>query len=105
MKGRTIAAILALFVLPAFAHGQTPARTSLRDQLMPANVVTMNAPANVTEHTAMQPMAIKHSSGAGEMIAGAALFVAGLIVGGSAGTVLLLAGAGIGAYGLYLHFR
>ena len=39
------------------------------------------------------------------MIAGGALFVAGLLVDGDAGTVMVIAGAGIGAYGLYLHFR
>ena len=41
----------------------------------------------------------------GLMIAGGALFVAGAIVGGDAGTILMVGGAGIGAYGLYLHFR
>jgi hypothetical protein len=37
------------------------------------------------------------------MIVGGAALVAGLIVGDDAGTVLILAGAGIGGYGLYLH--
>jgi hypothetical protein len=36
------------------------------------------------------------------VIVGAALFVAGLIADGDAGTIMLLAGAGIGGYGLYL---
>jgi len=39
------------------------------------------------------------------MVAGAALFLAGIIAGGDAGAVLMLGGAGIGAYGVYLHFR
>jgi len=39
------------------------------------------------------------------MIAGAALFVAGILTNGDAGAVLMLAGAGVGAYGVYLHFR
>jgi hypothetical protein len=39
------------------------------------------------------------------MIAGGALFVAGAIVGGDAGTLLMVGGAGIGAYGIYLYFR
>lgn len=39
------------------------------------------------------------------MIAGAALFVAGILTDGDAGAVLMLAGAGVGAYGVYLHFR
>lgn len=35
-------------------------------------------------------------------IVGGALFVGGLIAGGDAGTLMVIAGAGIGAYGLYL---
>ncbi|HSM37614.1 MAG TPA: hypothetical protein VK837_14530 [Longimicrobiales bacterium] len=39
------------------------------------------------------------------MIAGAALLVAGLIIGDDAGTFVAVAGAGIGAYGVYLYFE
>jgi hypothetical protein len=39
------------------------------------------------------------------MFVGGALFVAGLLAGGDAGTLLVVAGAGIGAYGLYLYLR
>lgn len=107
-------------LLPAVAQAQTaqlaqaapppenqPA--SLRDQLMPTAeaLKLLQAPA-VSEASAARlsagPQAY-HGSGTGYMIAGAALFVAGLLVDGDAGTVLILAGAGIGAYGLYLHFR
>jgi hypothetical protein len=56
------------------------------------------------ENTALQPMASSGQS-IGLMIAGAALFVAGAIIEGDAGTFLMVGGAGIGAYGLYLHFR
>jgi hypothetical protein len=37
------------------------------------------------------------------MIVGGAALVAGLVVGDDAGSILILAGAGIGGYGLYLH--
>jgi len=38
------------------------------------------------------------------MIAGGALFVGGLIAGGTAGTVLMIGGGVVGAYGLILYF-
>jgi hypothetical protein len=39
------------------------------------------------------------------MITGAALLVTGLIVDGDASSILIISGAGIGAYGLYLHLQ
>lgn len=39
------------------------------------------------------------------MIVGGALIVTGLIVGDDAATILYLAGAGIGGYGLYLYLQ
>jgi hypothetical protein len=39
------------------------------------------------------------------MIIGASAVVAGILVGGSGGTVLILGGIGVGAYGLYLYTR
>ena len=43
--------------------------------------------------------------GATLMIIGGAAIVAGILVGGSGGTVLILGGVGVGAYGLYLYTR
>ena len=39
------------------------------------------------------------------MIVGGAAFVAGALIGDDAGTVLMVAGAGVGLYGLYLYLR
>ena len=39
------------------------------------------------------------------MIVGGAAFVAGAIIGDDAGTVMMVAGAGVGLYGLYLYLR
>ena len=39
------------------------------------------------------------------MIVGGAAIVAGILVGGSGGTVLILGGVGVGAYGFYLYQR
>lgn len=39
------------------------------------------------------------------MIVGGATFIAGAIIGDDAGTVMMVAGAGIGLYGLYLYLQ
>lgn len=39
------------------------------------------------------------------MIVGGAAFIAGAIIGDDAGTVMMVAGAGVGLYGLYLYLR
>ncbi len=39
------------------------------------------------------------------MIVGGATFLAGAIIGGDAGTVIMIGGAGVGLYGLYLFLR
>ena len=43
--------------------------------------------------------------GATLMIIGGAAIVAGILVGGSGSTILILGGIGLGAYGLYLYTR
>lgn len=120
MKRLTFALALAIAALPGMLHAQsaTPepaaAQTSeprsLRDQLMPAGAAAaVTAPAVVeAEATALQPsqpVMQNRGAGVGYMIAGAALFVAGLLIEGDAGTFVAVAGAAVGAYGLYLHFR
>jgi hypothetical protein len=39
------------------------------------------------------------------MIAGGAMFLAGAIIGDDGGTLLLLGGLGVGAYGVYVYFE
>jgi hypothetical protein len=46
-----------------------------------------------------------HAPGATLMIIGGAAIVTGILVGGSGGTVLILGGVGVGAYGVYLYTR
>lgn len=114
---QTILALAAVLLTAAAAEAQTVAaveppvaETSLRDRLMPAeDVAALMAPAVVAAQTAESAaptaVVVSRRGSMGYMIAGGALFVAGLLAGGDAGTVLILAGAGIGAYGLYLHFQ
>lgn len=117
MKRSVLAFAFALGLMPAALHAQTatqPQQPTLRDKLMPAGAAVMvTAPAptpapseKTDEKSAHQPAMANGRAGIGYMIAGLALFVAGAVIDdGDAGTVLMLAGAGIGAYGLYLHFR
>jgi hypothetical protein len=39
------------------------------------------------------------------MIVGGAAFLAGALIGGDAGTIVMVGGAGIGLYGLYLYLQ
>jgi hypothetical protein len=54
-------------------------------------------------------LAAHHGSGFGTdgalMIVGGAAFIAGLIIGGGAGTAVAIAGAAVGLYGLYLYLQ
>lgn len=47
---------------------------------------------------------VRNRRGIPFMIAGGAMFLAGAIVGGDGGTLLLLGGVGVGAYGAYVYF-
>ena len=109
-KGRIVFALLVILGMPAALRAQSvsQAAPNLRDRLMPANaalVSTTPIAINAHEKVNQPALATSRGTGMGLMIAGGALFVAGLLVEGDAGTVLVLTGAGIGAYGLYLHFR
>jgi hypothetical protein len=60
-----------------------------------------HAPLTVNASAArMEP-----SEGRAAVIVGAALVVTGLVVGGDAGTVIAIGGAGLGLFGLYIWQR
>jgi hypothetical protein len=114
MRYRTFALLtLLLSMAPAVYAQETQSdegqKPSLQQRLLPENAATLLTPAQAPlenkESQPAQPAMAARGSGTGLMIAGAALFVAGLIVGSDAGTVLAVAGAAIGAYGLYLYFQ
>lgn len=50
------------------------------------------------------PFQARNSGGIPYMVAGGALFVAGAIVGDTAGTLMMVGGAGVGAYGLFVYY-
>jgi hypothetical protein len=55
------------------------------------------------------PNALRNGVGFGQpealMIVGGAAFLAGAIIGGDPGTIVMIGGAGIGLYGLYLYLQ
>jgi hypothetical protein len=77
---------------------------------------TSSATAGIRAHTATEGLTrqqladrASHQGGLGTdgvlMIVGGAAFIAGLIIGGGAGTAIAVAGAVLGLYGLYLYLR
>jgi hypothetical protein len=62
-----------------------------------ANTQTTHAPVTV---------ATTHSSNSTAlMIVGGAAFLAGAVIGGDAGTIIMIGGAAVGLYGLYLYLQ
>ena len=96
---------------PASAQEPANATPSLQERLQPTptrvELVPRSQPvarnAGNAAKTPTQPMAPSGQSVA-LMVAGGALFVAGVIAGGDVGGLLMLGGAVVGAYGVYLHF-
>lgn len=84
---------------PTMAQGPTPRAAAVAPQYP----VTTNALAGVPG----APAAARRPFGRSQtlMIVGGATFLAGAIIGDDAGTVLMVAGAGVGIYGLYLYLR
>ena len=54
--------------------------------------------------TPLRQARVRDRRGIPYMVAGGILFVAGAIVGDDVGTLLILGGAGVGAYGAYVYF-
>jgi hypothetical protein len=83
---------------PLVPHGATP------ELVAPMPLAELRA-EDIAEPLLLQPQARnRNRRGVPLMIAGGALFVAGAVVGDDAGTILMLGGAGVGAWGLYVYF-
>lgn len=115
MRYRIFALLAFLFSIAPAASAQEvllqnndDGKPTLQQRLVPQSAASLLAPVQLEEKKEGQPAVANMAasgSGTGLMIAGAALFVAGLIIGDEAGTVLAVAGAAVGAYGLYVYFR
>ena len=56
------------------------------------------------ENTPLAPAEKGSGTGLGFMIGGAAAFVGGLLIGGTAGTIIAAGGVGLGVYGAIIYF-
>jgi hypothetical protein len=125
----TAACAVSLSSAPALAQSDSAARAVI-DRAMPTimapaafatptNVTAMLAPASVPSPgdriDAPRPInedassVVRRRAAFGRpavlMITGGALLLTGLLVDGDASSILIIAGAGIGGYGLYLHLQ
>lgn len=69
---------------------------------MPAESIAPSADL-LASRAVTGPVVKDKETGLTLMIVGGALFVGGLVIGDDGGTILAVAGLGIGAYGLYLY--
>jgi len=110
----------AALALPSVSHAQ-----SLSADQSPATVVTAsvaaptagptldgatvgikhNAEQAVTTPTNATPAPRHGDQPTALMIVGGAAFLAGAIIGGDAGTIIMVGGAAVGLYGLYLYLQ
>jgi hypothetical protein len=121
MRGpRTLAAIVALAALSALPSASWAQLTSTPPAADPApSVVTGpaqdNATSGIRNHVSEENLTREQAAAAASghslakpailMIVGGAAFVAGLIIGGTGGTILAVAGALVALYGLYLFLQ
>ena len=111
----------AAIALPSVSRAQSFAS----DQSSPATVVTASVQAPAAgptldgatigiRHTDAQATttptnatpAVRHGDqSTALMIVGGAAFLAGAIIGGDAGTIIMVGGAAVGLYGLYLYLQ
>jgi hypothetical protein len=102
---------LAVSLAPTTALSQTVSAPSAGERVAPVGPRAEAARFGVApaEVAAEEPAAAQQRRHMGEpmamMVVGGAALIAGLIIGGDAGTVLAVGGAIIGLYGLYQYLR
>jgi hypothetical protein len=97
---------LAPAALPAATETpETPAAQPALGPTLDGATVGFHRATLQTTHGAVTVAAAHSSNSAALMIVGGAAFLAGAIIGGDAGTIIMVGGAGIGLYGLYLYLQ
>lgn len=97
--------ILALLFVPAIASAQAAAGPTREAAIagIRANVPTEDLTAQESADRAAHGGGL--GTGGALMIVGGAAFIAGLIIGGGAGTALAVGGVLVAAYGLYVFLK
>ena len=105
VRSTDAAAIVPVAERPALAaHRAGPTITPPSFALTAVEPLRAPAPAEA-DLGAVVPRRAPFSRPAVLMITGGALLLTGLLVDGDASSILIIAGAGIGGYGLYLHLQ
>jgi hypothetical protein len=117
LRVRQVLLLAALVAAPALVHprlaaAQTPAPSSVPASASAPAGPTLAA-ARISFSTedpaplAMNPAAARMSRREGRIFAlvGGAAVITGVLIGGDAGTVIAIGGAGLGLYGLYIWQR
>jgi hypothetical protein len=104
---RIVVAFILAVGIPIVAHGQSPVfedamRASATLQLAGQRPATA-APFTLNGDMLAQRRFSSRAPGATLMIIGGASVLAGILVGGSAGTAMIIGGVVAGAYGFYLY--
>ncbi|MGH7665298.1 MAG: hypothetical protein ACRENI_13565 [Gemmatimonadaceae bacterium] len=106
LRGLAIVSAIALVGLGAPLHAQQAVFT--RGPSVYASTAALPAPASSLDVGDLTPaVALPQSRGGGIskpavlMIVGAAALITGAVIDGDEGTIIMIAGAGIGLYGLY----
>ena len=68
-------------------------------------VVVRTATTEAAVPNALPPAGSSNRNATTLMIVGGAAFIAGAIIGDTAGTIIMVGGAGVGLYGLYLYLQ
>lgn len=108
------AVVAAVALSPESSVAQTPLRTEsswdvdIQAEIWaaPAGTATSAAYASLFAAVPAQPVLQRRKNkktGVTLMIVGGGAFVGGLIIGDTGGTILAVAGLGVGAYGVYLY--
>ena len=102
----TAAAVLATVAVSATARAQTAEPQSLSGPTILAASAAVR-PALHMDARVPHALDVQQRLRRSEtlMIVGGAIFLAGAIIGDDAGTIIMIGGAGIGIYGLYLYLQ
>ncbi|HET7456572.1 MAG TPA: hypothetical protein VFJ74_02890 [Gemmatimonadaceae bacterium] len=100
----SLAAAAPVAVGPTLASASVAVRATAESPAVdvasrPLSSAAANAPTNAlpARNSQGQPKAL--------MIVGGAAFIAGALIGDTAGTAIMIGGAGVGLYGLYLYLQ
>lgn len=94
-------------IVIASLNSETPAPVSGAEQGPTMQTAAIAPKLEITGEKSTALAAARRPFGTSKtlMIVGGAAFLAGAIIGDDAGTVMMVGGAGVGLYGLYLYLR